>query len=109
MVKELDKRKQIHSNIFKPVADTEVLVPFGPVIAYKKLSDEFVKQLNSHVDDDLPDHSDYLVGKVTQETRFTENISKIFTNELGGFVFEYYKFCYERARMLPESLPKDVD
>ena len=90
----LEKQNQVHGNIFKPVADTEVLIPFGPVIAYKKLSEEFVKNLNSHIDDDLEDHSDYLVGKVKQELRFTEKINRIFTNELGGFVFEYYKFCY---------------
>ena len=63
----VEKQKQVHGNIFKPIADTEVLTPFGPVIAYKKLSDKFVKELNSHIDDDLPDHSDYLVGKVKQE------------------------------------------
>jgi len=105
----LEKQNQVHGNIFKPVADTEVLIPFGPVIAYKKLSEEFVKNLNSHIDDDLEDHSDYLVGKVKQELRFTEKINRIFTNELGSFVFEYYKFCYERAKMLPDSLPKDID
>ena len=109
MVNEIETRKQVHGNIFRPNNDVEVLTPFGPVIAYKKLSDKLVNDLNSHIDDDLPDHSDYLVGKVKQETRFTEEISKIFTNELGGFIFEYYKFCFERARMLPESLPKDVD
>ena len=38
---ETEKQKQVHGNIFKPSSDTEVLVPFGPVIAYKKLSDKF--------------------------------------------------------------------
>ena len=33
----VEKQKQVHGNIFKPIADTEVLTPFGPVIAYKKL------------------------------------------------------------------------
>ena len=105
----VEKQKQVHGNIFKPIADTEVLTPFGPVIAYKKLSDKFVKELNSHIDDDLPDHSDYLVGKVKQETRFTDAISKVFIGELGGFIFEYYKYCFERAKMVEDSLPRDVD
>ena len=99
--------QQIHDNIFKPTKDTEVLIPFGPVIAYKKLSAELVTYLNSHIDDTLPDHSPYLVGKVSKEIRFNEKISDVVLKELSGFIFEYYRFTFERARMRPDSLPKE--
>ena len=99
--------QQIPDNIFKPTKDTEVLIPFGPVIAYKKLPDELVTYLNSHIDDTLPDHSPYLVGKVSKEIRFNEKISEVVLKELSGFIFEYYKFTFERARMRPNSLPRE--
>ena len=70
------------ANIYKPTKDYEIITPFGPAIGYKKLSDSFVTKLNSHINDDLLDHSDYLVGKVTQEKRFDKNLSKIFIDEL---------------------------
>jgi hypothetical protein len=98
-----------HPNIYAPKKDIDILTPFGPVIGYKKLSTKFIRDLNNHIDDDLPDHSDYLVGKVKQEKRFSDDINKLFINELGSYIFEYYKYCFERARMIPDSLPKDID
>ena len=51
-------------NIFTPKkdADEQIFFPFGPVMGYKKLSPEFVKNMNSFYEEepDLKDYSDNL-------------------------------------------------
>ena len=47
-------------NIFTPKkdADEQIFFPFGPVMGYKKLSPEFVKNMNSFYEEE-PDLKDY--------------------------------------------------
>ena len=96
-------------NIYKPTKEAEFFIPFGPVIGYCKLSDTLIKALNSHIDDDLPDHSPYLVGKVKEEKRFTQEITHKVIQELQDFIFNYYRYTFERARMQGGSLDSSVD
>ena len=74
-----------HGKIYTPKKDEEYIAPFGPVMGYKKMTPAFVRKMNEAMSPDLADWSDKLVGKVKQEIRFTEAISKIFINELGLF------------------------
>ena len=73
-------------NIFTPKkdADEQIFFPFGPVMGYKKLSPEFIKNMNSFYEEepDLKDYSDNLVGKVGQELHFSEAMRDLFLNEV---------------------------
>ena len=80
-------------NIFTPKkdADEQIFFPFGPVMGYKKLSPEFVKNMNSFYEEepDLQDYSDNLVGKVGQELHFNEAMRDLFLNEVKDFIGRY--------------------
>ena len=80
-------------NIFTPKkdADEQIFFPFGPVMGYKKLSPEFVKNMNSFYEEepDLKDYSDNLVGKVGQELHFSEAMRDLFLNEVKDFIGRY--------------------
>ena len=80
-------------NIFTPKkdADEQIFFPFGPDMGYKKLSPEFVKNMNSFYEEapDLQDYSDNLVGKVGQELHFSEAMRDLFLNEVKDLIGRY--------------------
>ena len=46
------------ANFYVPKGEEDYLSPFGPTMGYKKLSTEFVDNLNSKMNDQLEDFSD---------------------------------------------------
>ena len=71
-----------HGKFYVPKKDEEYIVPFGPSMGYKKLSDSFVKKMNDAMNPKLDDWSDNLVGKVKQELRFSPEIEKLWLDEV---------------------------
>ena len=96
-------------NIFKPKDDSEeqIFYPFGPVMGYKKLSAQFVRDMNAFYEEEphiLKDYSDQLVGKVRQELFFTEAMRDLFLKEIKQFVGSYnntatYRNSYGRTML----------
>ena len=84
------------ANFFVPKREEEYITPFGPTMGYKKLSTEFVDNLNSKMNDQLEDFSDNLVGKVSHELLFTDDINKEFLREVSSFVGKYQNFSEQR-------------
>lgn len=76
-------------NIFTPSQDEQFITPFSPVMGYKKLSPSFVEKLNNSMNNELEDWSDQLVGKVTQELKFSDDIEKAFFEEMKDFIMRY--------------------
>ena len=76
-------------NIFTPQQDEQFITPFSPVIGYKKLSPSFVEKLNNSMNDKLEDWADNLVGKVTQELKFDDDIINFFVEEMKDFIMRY--------------------
>ena len=87
----------------------EFYTPFGPIIGYKKISDKLVRACNKECDANVgKDHSDKLVGKVTQETTMSKSlISEVF-KELYNTLFEYSVGQAERANLQKVNLPEDA-
>ena len=73
------------SVIFKPEQE-ELFAPFGPTMGYYRMPQELVEQLNSKMSDKLQDYSDNLVGKVSEELAFDDEIVKIAQEGLGQFI-----------------------
>jgi len=82
--------------IFVPKKDKEFFAPFGPVMGYFKMPPALVDQLNAAMSDQLQDHSDNLVGKVSQELLFDQNIINIAVAGLGQTMIEYHAFTSKR-------------
>lgn len=82
--------------IFKPSKDKEFFTPFGPVMGYYKMPMDFVDQLNAAMSDKLGDHSDYLVGKVSQELSFDQDLINFAASGLGQTLVEYHAFAKRR-------------
>ena len=97
------------AEIRKPVEFTALpeghamLTPFGPHIVYSRMPNKIIKSLNKYVDLKLEkgrakklDHSEHLVGKVSQEFRIDqkqiEKISPFFNSAFGA----YYQFHLQR-------------
>ena len=90
------------SVIFEPKANSseEFIAPFGPTMAYKKMSADFVTKMNAHMDkhdkknnsSKLEDWSPNLVGKVKEELKFDEDIVKLYTDEFADFIGKYMHF-----------------
>ena len=74
------------SVIFKPEQEEHLFAPFGPTMGYYRMPEELVEQLNSKMSDRLGDYSDHLVGKVSQELAFDDEIIQIAQKGLGQFV-----------------------
>ena len=64
------------ANIYTPKENEEILTPFSPVMGYKKMSDAFVQKCNNAVNDEMEDWSGNLVGKVSQELKFTDELNQ---------------------------------
>ena len=82
--------------IYTPTSEKSFLVPFGPTIGYFKMDDDIVKNLNSMMSDRLEDYSGQLVGKVSQELKFTDKIKKYVGNKLVQFLGEYHIWSLSR-------------
>ena len=80
------------ANFYVPKGEEDYLSPFGPTMGYKKLSKEFVDTLNTKINNQLEDFSDNLVGKVSQELLFTEEINALFLKEVSTFIGKYQNF-----------------
>ena len=80
------------SVIYKPERDMEFIAPFGPTMGYYRMPEELVDKLNSKMSDKLQDYSDNLVGKVSEELAFDEEIIKIAQDGLGQFIAKYQAY-----------------
>ena len=84
------------SLIYTPRKDKEFIAPFGPTMGYMKMKEETVITLNSMMSDKLEDYSDNLVGKLSEELKFNEEILKFAEAEFGQFVGSYNAFSEVR-------------
>ena len=83
------------ANIYTPKEDEEIFAPFSPIIGYKKMSPSFVDKLNDAMDENLAfgmmeDWSPNLVGKVSQELKFTKELDQI-----------WHPFYFPRVKDVP--------
>ena len=65
------------ANIYTPKEEEEIFAPFSPIIGYKKMSPSFVDKLNDAMDENMEDWSHNLVGKVSQELKFTKELDQL--------------------------------
>ena len=99
----------------RETSESQLYSPFGPLIGYKKLSNELVNILNEGVNnhekgsETLEDHSDYLVGKIQEELTFSEHHVAATMRELIPFIKEYLVASKSRELMVPATLGKDTD
>ena len=87
------------SVIFKPEQEEHLFAPFGPTMGYYRMPEELVEQLNSKMSDRLGDYSDHLVGKVSQELAFDDEIIQIAQKGLGQFVGRYQAYSEYRNNL----------
>ena len=92
------------SIIYKPQKDLELFAPFGPTMGYYRMPDELVEELNSKMSDKLSDYSDKLVGKVSEELAFDDEIKLIAQKGLGQFVGKYQNYTEYRNSMGVKAL-----
>lgn len=90
--------------IFTPKSDKEFFSPFGPTVGYCKMPNELVIKLNESIDRNLRDHSNSLVGKVSQELSFDNELKNITIEKLNKFITEYHSYTKFRNSMGNESL-----
>ena len=87
----------------------EFYTPFGPIIGYKKISDKLVRACNKECDANVgKDHSDNLVGKVTQETTMSKSLISEIIKEAYDTLFEYSVGTAERAHLQKVNLPEGI-
>jgi len=78
----------------------DLFAPFGPGLGRMRLSPAFVRAMNSVIDERLSplvDYSHNLVGKVSQELMFNEDMRDMFLDEVGGFVTRYVQWSIGRT------------
>lgn len=90
--------------IFTPTTNKQFFSPFGPTIGYYKMKNEMVNELNVSIDKNLKDHSDSLVGKVSQELSFDEELKNTTIENLKDFITEYHNYTKLRNSMGKEKL-----
>ena len=93
--------------ILKNDKDVNFFSPFGPTMGYFKMPSEMVDFLNRNMDEKLIDHSDHLVGKVSQELRFDKEIVNYVSEKLIKFIIDYHDYTKNRNSMGQDSLDKD--
>ena len=104
--------------IKKPVEFTNMqeghnmLMPFGPHIVYSRLPEKIIKSLNMYVDakiqqkkDKALDHSEHLVGKVTQEFLIDHEQINRMANFFNSAFGAYHQFYLQRQN---KTLHKDA-
>ena len=82
--------------IYTPTSEKSFLTPFGPTIGHLKMEKDLVEYLNSMMNEKLRDFSDSLVGKVSQELLFSDEIAQYVGNKLINFLGEYHIWNLER-------------
>jgi hypothetical protein len=95
------------SIIFKPEKDIHLLAPFGPTMGYYRMPEELVNNLNSKMSDRLDDYSDNLVGKVSAELAFDDDIIKIAQEGVGKFIGTYQAYTDDRNSMGNKKIDND--
>ena len=92
------------SIIYKPQKDMELFAPFGPTMGYYRMPDDVVDELNDKMSTRLDDYSDQLVGKVSEELAFDDEIKLIAQKSLGQFVGKYQNYTEYRNSMGTKTL-----
>ena len=87
------------SIIYKPQKDMELFAPFGPTMGYFRMPYELVEKLNNKMSDKLKSYADNLVGKVSEELAFDEEILTIAQKGLGQFIGQYQAYTDFRNSM----------
>jgi hypothetical protein len=95
------------SIIFTPEKDIQLFAPFGPTMGYYRMPNDVVDELNDKMSTRLDDYSDQLVGKVSEELAFDDDIKLIAQKSLGQFVGKYQNYTEYRNSMGAKTL--DVD
>ena len=95
------------SIIFKPEKDIHLLAPFGPTMGYYRMPEELVNNLNDKMSDKLDDYSENLVGKVSAELAFDDDIIKIAQEGLGRFIGMYQAYTDDRNTMGSKKMDND--
>ncbi len=90
--------------IFTPTSDKQFFSPFGPTVGYFKMPNLMVNKLNSSIEKNLSDHSNRLVGKVSEELSFDNESKKIAGDNLINFITEYHSYTKLRNSMNKEDL-----
>ena len=85
-----------NAKLYVPKKNEEYLAPFGPVMGYKKLSDSFVKKMNTLMKMELDDWSEQLVGKVKEELRFSKEIESLWLKEVSQFIGRFSAYAEHR-------------
>lgn len=94
-------------NIYTPKQNKEFIAPFGPSMGYCQLSAGLVKFLNDKMDEkvnELEDFSDHLVGKVSQELAWDEEIKEKVMAELSNFIAGWVAWSHQRTHVWNETL-----
>jgi len=95
------------SIIFTPEKKMQLFAPFGPTMGYYRMPNDVVDELNDKMSTRLDDYSDQLVGKVSEELAFDDDIKLIAQKSLGQFVGKYQNYTEYRNSMGAKTL--DVD
>lgn len=69
---------------------------FGPMIGHYRLSESAVDSILTSSKSDLSDNSRRLVGKVTQEKKFDNDIAKNVLTHTAPFIFDYQRNNHHR-------------
>lgn len=106
-------------NVLIPKRDGEnfqFFTPFGPTVGYMKLSDDLVDTLNNLVDghdsgdNEMPDYSDQLVGKVGEELFLEKKIlTDIIGEEIKDFVASWWLYSRSRQELKQVSFKDDTE
>ena len=96
------------ANIYTPKENEEILTPFSPVMGYKKMSDAFVQKCNNAVNDEMEDWSGNLVGKVSQELKFTDELNQAWSEEFGQFLMKYQSHAELYTSMGKRNITPDI-
>ncbi len=92
------------AKFYVPKKNEEYLAPFGPVMGYKKLSNSFVKKMNTLMKMELEDWSGSLVGKVKAELRFSKEIESQWLKEVSQFIGRFSAYAEHRNSFGVNSL-----
>ena len=92
------------SIVYTPKKDMELFAPFGPTMGYYRMPDDVVDELNDKMSTKLDDYSDQLVGKVSEELAFDDEIKLIAQKSLGQFVGKYQNYTEYRNSMGAKTL-----
>ena len=95
-------------NLYTPKAEEEMFAPFSPIMGYRKMSPSFVEKCNNAMDDKMEDWSHNLVGKVSQELKWTDELNQAWADELGAFLMRYQSHAEQYTSMGMRNITPDV-